>query len=137
MADAPAIPVGNDTAAFSIRSFHAEQEQTLIVYGTADELPTNREAAQALQKALRENWQNITIPIKSDKEVTEAELKSHHLLLIGRPDSNSAGGALPQEPADHLRQPFVRGARQDLRPSRQRGGRRRGQSAEQSLIPWL
>jgi hypothetical protein len=74
---------------FSIGSFHSEQEQTLIVYGTADEVPTNREAAKALQKAIRESWQNITIPIKSDKEVSDSDLKSHHLLLIGRPDSNA------------------------------------------------
>jgi hypothetical protein len=80
---------GIDGGAFSIGSFLSEQEQSLIVYGSADEVPTNREAAKALQKAVRESWQNITIPIKSDKEVTEAELKSHHLLLIGRPDSNA------------------------------------------------
>jgi len=28
-------------------------------------------------------------PIRSDREVTEAELKAHHVVLIGRPDSNS------------------------------------------------
>jgi hypothetical protein len=28
------------------------------------------------------------VPIKSDKEVNEDELKNRHLLLIGRPDSN-------------------------------------------------
>ncbi len=78
----------NDRA-YSIASFHSEQEQSMIIYGTAAETPTNREAAEALQNAIRANWQNYTIPIKSDKDVTDAELKSHHLLLIGRPDSNS------------------------------------------------
>jgi hypothetical protein len=79
----------SDERAFSITSFHSEQEQSLIIYGTADETPTNREAAEALQKSLREKWQNHTVPIKSDKEATEADLKSKHLLLIGRPDSNT------------------------------------------------
>ena len=88
LVDASAALERDASAAFSIHSFHAEQEETLIVYGSADEAPTNREAAEALQKAIRESWQNITIPIKSDKDVTDAELKSHHLLLIGRPDSN-------------------------------------------------
>src|SRR5439155_25870325 len=32
---------------------------------------------------------NITVPIKTDRDVTSEELKTHHLLLIGRPDSNS------------------------------------------------
>lgn len=83
----PALPaIGK---AYSIVSFHSEQEQTLIIYGTADETPTNREAAEALQKSLREKWQNHTVPIKSDKEATEADLKSKHLLLVGRTDSNT------------------------------------------------
>ena len=77
-----------NSGAFSIVSFLSEQQNSLIVYGTADELASNREAAENLQKALRENWQNYSVPIKSDKEVTEAELKSNHLLLVGRPDSN-------------------------------------------------
>jgi hypothetical protein len=75
-------------AAFSILSFAGEQEDTLIVYGTAEEVPTNREAAEAMQKAIRESWSNITVPIKSDQEVSEAELKTHHLILIGRPGTN-------------------------------------------------
>src|SRR5262249_40361499 len=71
---------------FSILSFNPEQEQTLIVYGTVDEVATNREAAEAVQKAIRERWSNYTVPIKSDREVSNADLKSHHFLLIGRPD---------------------------------------------------
>jgi hypothetical protein len=73
---------------FSVQSFNAELERTLIVYGTGDELATNREAAEALQKAIIERGPNLTVPIKSDKDVTEDDLKSHHLLLVGRPDSN-------------------------------------------------
>jgi hypothetical protein len=74
--------------AFSVLSFHAEPEQTLIVYGTADETAANHEAAEALQQAIRQEWSNQTIPVKADKDVTEADLKTHHLVLIGRPDAN-------------------------------------------------
>src|SRR5262249_23150515 len=74
---------------FSIRSFRAELPQTLIVYGTKAETPTNREAAEALQRAIVESGPNVTVPIKSDTEVTDGDLKSRHLLLIGRPDSNA------------------------------------------------
>jgi hypothetical protein len=74
---------------YSITSFLYELEQTLIVYGTADEVPSNREAAKALQKEIITAGSNQTVAIKSDKEVIEADLKSHHLLLIGRPDSNA------------------------------------------------
>jgi hypothetical protein len=74
---------------YSFLSFNPEQEKTLIVYGTAGEAPTNREAAEAAQKGIRDRWSNYTVPMKSDKEVSDADLKAHHLLLIGRPDSNT------------------------------------------------
>jgi hypothetical protein len=78
-----------DGGVFSILSFYAELEQTLIIYGTADEAAANREAAELLQRAIIERHANYTVPIKADREVTENDLKTHHLLLIGRPDCNS------------------------------------------------
>jgi hypothetical protein len=74
---------------FSLLSFSAELERTMIVYGTTDEQPSQREAAETLQQALRERGANITVPLRADTEVTEEELKTHHLLLIGRPDTNA------------------------------------------------
>jgi hypothetical protein len=74
-------------ATYSIITFVREIEQTLIVYGTADERATNREAAEALQRALLERGPNVTVPIKSDQEVTEEALKKNHVIVIGRPDS--------------------------------------------------
>jgi hypothetical protein len=85
--------------AFTVLTFDAEPEQTLIVYGTDDEANVNREAADALQQAIRARWSNVTVPIKSDREVTDGDLKTHHLLLIGRPACNkitaSFGADLP------------------------------------------
>ncbi len=74
--------------AFSVLTFKEEPEQALIVYGTADEGGVNREAAEALQQAIRAGGSNVTVPIKTDREVTEDDLKTHHLLLIGRPECN-------------------------------------------------
>jgi hypothetical protein len=74
---------------YTLLSFHNELEKTLIVYGTADETNTNREAAEALQKAIRQFHSNFTVTIKADKEMAEEDCKNHHLLLIGRPDSNA------------------------------------------------
>ncbi len=85
--------------AFTVLTFNAEPEQTLIVYGTADEANVNREAADALRQAIRARGSNVTVPIRSDAEVTDDELKTHHLLLIGRPGCNKVtvrfGGAWP------------------------------------------
>jgi hypothetical protein len=77
-----------NSAAFSIFSFRREPEQTLIVYGSVDERPTNREAAEGLQKAIRESGSNHTVAIRADKDVNDNDIKGHHLILIGRPDSN-------------------------------------------------
>jgi hypothetical protein len=74
--------------AFTTQSFHSELDSTLIIYGTADEAAANREAAEAVQKTIITVFSNLTVPIKADKDVTEDELKTRHLLLIGRPDSN-------------------------------------------------
>ena len=77
-----------DGGVFSVLSFHTELEHTLIVYGTADEAAANRETAESLQHAIIARHSNYTVPIKTDREVTESDLRTHHLLLIGRPDSN-------------------------------------------------
>jgi hypothetical protein len=79
---------------FSVLTPYEEVDEALIVYGTADEAPTNREAAKALQQALRRRGANVTVPMKSDRKVTDDDLKGHHLLLVGRPDSNSVVGRL-------------------------------------------
>jgi hypothetical protein len=80
---------GLDGGPFSVLTFLSELEQTLIVYGTQAEEPTNRQAAEELQKAIVERGPNVTVPVKSDRAVTEDELKNHHVLLVGRPDTNS------------------------------------------------
>jgi Phospholipase B/S-layer like family, C-terminal region len=76
-------------SAFTILTFDSEVEKTLIVYGTLNEVDANHEAAILLQQSVRRREHNIIPVIKMDSEVTEQDLASHHLLLIGRPDSNS------------------------------------------------
>jgi hypothetical protein len=74
---------------YSVITFAEEPEQTLIVYGTGEEANVNREAAEALQNGIRIRHSNVTVAVKSDKEVTDDDLKTHHVLLIGRPDNNA------------------------------------------------
>jgi hypothetical protein len=74
---------------FTIQSFHSELEQALIVYGTADESAANREAAEVVQKTIVTQSSNLSVPLKADKDVTDEELNSRHLLLIGRPNCNA------------------------------------------------
>jgi hypothetical protein len=89
-AKASDVVTGREGGPFGVHTFFNELEQTLIVYGTQDEAPSNREAALELQKAIVERGSNITVPVKSDREVTDDELKNHHLLMVGRWHTNSA-----------------------------------------------
>lgn len=73
---------------WTIESFEAEPEQALIVYGTLRDRAAQREAATLLQRAIARRFSNITLPIRSDTEITEDELRGHHLLLVGRPATN-------------------------------------------------
>jgi Phospholipase B len=70
-------------------SFTDDVEHTLIIYGTRDDSAANREAAEVCQKRIRSSWFNVDIPIRSDAAVTAGDLKSHHLILIGRPAANA------------------------------------------------
>jgi hypothetical protein len=74
---------------WSIFAFEEEPERALIVYGTLKEKHAQQEAAGFLQRKIARRWYNYEVPIKSDQEVTEDDLKERHLLLIGRPDSNA------------------------------------------------
>ena len=73
---------------YAISSFEDEREQTLIVYGTRDEEAANRETALAIQEKIRSHWSNQMIPVKTDQQVTDDDLRKNHLLLVGRPDTN-------------------------------------------------
>jgi hypothetical protein len=74
--------------AVGIYSFAPQIDQTIIVFGTMDDAAANLAAAKDLQKSILEAWYNLSIPIKSDSEVSDEELKTHHIILIGRPATN-------------------------------------------------
>lgn len=74
---------------FTILTFDSELEQVLIVYGTRYEEIANREAAYALQQSLRRREHNVQPLAKADRDVTDEDIRTHHLLLVGRPVTNA------------------------------------------------
>lgn len=74
---------------WSIDSFEVEPEHALIVYGTLQDRDAQREAASLLQRKIARRFSNFSVPIKSDADVLDDDLKTHHVLLIGRPSANS------------------------------------------------
>jgi hypothetical protein len=75
---------------WTIYSNEAEPEQAVIVYGTAADRAAQQEAAAFLQRSLARRFSNFSIPIKSDVDVSDAELSGRHVLLVGRPAANHA-----------------------------------------------
>ena len=84
-------------AMYTVQSYTRNLKQTLIVYGTQDDEAANAEAAEELQKALVHRGWNYTVPIRSDKTISDSELRDFHLLLIGRPSSNRISRAFEKE----------------------------------------
>ncbi len=98
---------------FTILTLDDELENALIVYGTQEDEVGNHEAARLLQTALRRREHNVQPPIRSDREMTEEDMRGHHLLLVGRPSTNAVSQRLAaQWPVDFgLRSFSVRGQR--------------------------
>ena len=84
---------------WAVDSFERQLDATLIIYGTLAEADAQREAAEMLERKVASRFANIVVPIKADKDVTDDDLKSNHILLIGRPATNKItarlAGSLP------------------------------------------
>jgi hypothetical protein len=92
------------------RSFLEDLDHTLIVYGTARDKAANKEAAMVLQKAIRDTWSNVTVEVEADATVTEDELKSNHVLVVGAPRTNTLAAQWAKEyPAIFSPQTFTVG----------------------------
>lgn len=97
-----------DRDIWHVFSYEAEPEQTLIVYGTERDVTPHREAAERLAGEVARRFSNIRPTIKRDVDVTDDELKSNHLLLVGRPVTNRvAARSVDRLPAKFASQSFT------------------------------
>jgi hypothetical protein len=78
---------------YTYRHLGRRVESAIIVYGTGADAGSNRYAAEQLQKEYLE-WSETQIPVRKDFEVDEAALRSHDVVFVGRPESNSALAAV-------------------------------------------
>ena len=62
---------------------------TILVYGTQAEAGANRYAAEQWQKLLLNQFEGA-VQIYKDFEVSAADLRSHDVIFVGRPETNSA-----------------------------------------------
>jgi hypothetical protein len=73
----------------SVSSWMDDLDHALIVYGTAREEPANRYAAELLHRHFLQGWWQRDLPVKRDVDVTADDRANFHLVLLGRPETNS------------------------------------------------
>ena len=61
----------------------------ILVYGTVADAGANRYAAEQLQRKYLDRFESA-VPIRKDFEVTPDELRTHDVVFVGRPETNSA-----------------------------------------------
>jgi Phospholipase B len=82
----PADPGGPMYLASDIRRHLAT---AILVYGTVTDVGANRYAAEQLQAKYLNEYES-QVPIRKDFEVTAEELRTHDIIFVGRPETNSA-----------------------------------------------
>jgi len=83
------IPPDKGGATYVASDIRDRLGSAILVYGTMTDGGANRYAAEELQKHFY-RWLEHAVPIRKDFEVSEEELRTHDVIFVGRPESNSA-----------------------------------------------
>jgi Phospholipase B len=87
--DGPGEPGSDARPVYMADVLPERLSSTLIVYGTVLEAGSNRFAAEQLRKKFLDRFES-EVPLRKDFEVTDDELKTHDVVFVGRPETNSA-----------------------------------------------
>jgi len=87
------LPPDSGGAMYVASDIRERLGSALLVYGTMADAGANRYAAEELQKHFY-RWLEHEVPIRKDFEVSAEELRTHDVIFVGRPESNSALAAL-------------------------------------------
>jgi hypothetical protein len=85
----PSVEEFPSGSAMLLASLFPRLGHALIVHGTETEAGANRHAAEILQGRLND-WYESRIPLRKDFELSAGEAKERTLILVGRPETNSA-----------------------------------------------
>ena len=99
--DKPGLPGAEKGPLYTADLSQQDLANAIIVYGTVTEAGANRFAAERLQSKALDRFES-RIPLVRDYEVTESDLRSHNIIFVGRPETNSALA----DWAERLRLPF-------------------------------
>ncbi|HEV2688611.1 MAG TPA: hypothetical protein VGV35_08660, partial [Bryobacteraceae bacterium] len=83
------LPQDKGGAMYVALDIAARLKSAILVYGTVTDAGANRYAAEQLQKHYLD-WYESLVPIRKDFEATEEDLRTHDVIFVGRPETNSA-----------------------------------------------
>jgi len=83
------MPADHGGATYLVSDVRHRLGSAMLVYGTMAEAGANRYAAEELQKRFYRGLETA-VPIRKDFEVTDADLRAHDVVFVGRPETNSA-----------------------------------------------
>lgn len=84
-----ALPQDRGGATYVASDIAGRLKSAILVYGTVTDAGANRYAAEQLQKHYLD-WHESLVPIRKDFEATDEDLRTHDVIFVGRPETNSA-----------------------------------------------
>lgn len=84
-----ALPPDPGGAVYLVSDIGRHLATAMLVYGTMADAGANRYTAEQFQKRFLDRFESAA-PIRKDFEVTDEELRTHDIIFVGRPESNSA-----------------------------------------------
>jgi hypothetical protein len=87
------MPADHGGPTYLVSDIRQRLGSAMLVYGTMAEAGANRYAAEELQKGLYRSLETA-VPIRKDFELTDADLRAHDIIFVGRPETNAALAAL-------------------------------------------
>ena len=88
-----ALPADPGGPAYLLTDIRERLASAMLVYGTQADAGANRYAAEQLEKRFYLALETA-VPIRKDFEVTDADLRTHDVIFVGRPETNSALAAI-------------------------------------------
>lgn len=84
-----AMPADPGGPIYTIHDLRGRLASALLVYGTMGDAGANRYAAEELQKRFYLALET-QVPIRKDFELSDEDLRTHDIIFVGRPETNSA-----------------------------------------------
>ena len=82
------LPAERSGATYVISDIGPRLKSAILVYGTVTDAGANRYAAEQVQKNYLD-WFESAIPIRKDFEASDDDLRTHDVIFVGRPETNS------------------------------------------------